>query len=183
MFGIGMPALLLILAIALIVIGPKKLPDLAKTLGRAMGEFKRAAQDFKRSIDMENTIREFKEPLDFDNIVDDSEKAETGQDIPENSKASREKKTDNSHAGNDCGSDFENVDSDEESDADFDDKADFSDKSDKSDKTYDHGKDGSNKAGVKFDKADFKNDSNSKDSNEDNNRDTDGKNNTSDTDK
>ena len=36
MFGIGMPELLLLLAIALIVIGPKKLPELAKSLGRAM---------------------------------------------------------------------------------------------------------------------------------------------------
>ncbi|MGM0642639.1 MAG: twin-arginine translocase TatA/TatE family subunit, partial [Thermodesulfobacteriota bacterium] len=42
MFGLGMPEILLILALALIVIGPKRLPDLAKTLGKAMGEFKRA---------------------------------------------------------------------------------------------------------------------------------------------
>ena len=47
MFGIGMPELILILAIALIVIGPKKLPDLAKSLGRAMREFKRATSEFK----------------------------------------------------------------------------------------------------------------------------------------
>ena len=47
MFGIGMPELLLILAIALIVIGPKKLPDLAKSLGRAMREFKKATNEFK----------------------------------------------------------------------------------------------------------------------------------------
>lgn len=53
-----MPEILLILAIALIVIGPKKLPELAKTLGRAMGEFKRSAQDFKRSIDMETTLQD-----------------------------------------------------------------------------------------------------------------------------
>lgn len=58
MFGLGMPEILLILAIALIVIGPQKLPELAKTLGRAMGEFKRSAQDFKRSIDMETTLHD-----------------------------------------------------------------------------------------------------------------------------
>ncbi|MDA3790958.1 MAG: twin-arginine translocase TatA/TatE family subunit [Desulfobacula sp.] len=65
MFGLGMPEILMILAIALIVIGPKKLPDLAKTLGRAMGEFKRSAQDFKRSIDVETTVKEFKNGIDI----------------------------------------------------------------------------------------------------------------------
>jgi Tat protein translocase TatB subunit len=65
MFGLGMPEILMILAIALIVIGPKKLPDLAKTLGRAMGEFKRSAQDFKRSIDVETTVNDIKEDLDI----------------------------------------------------------------------------------------------------------------------
>jgi len=61
MFGLGMPEILLILAIALIVIGPQKLPDLAKTLGRAMGEFKKAAQEFKRSIDVETTVKDMKD--------------------------------------------------------------------------------------------------------------------------
>ncbi len=58
MFCLGMPEILMILAIALIVIGPKKLPDLAKTLGRAMGEFKRSAQDFKQSLDVETTVKD-----------------------------------------------------------------------------------------------------------------------------
>lgn len=60
MFGIGMPEMLLILAVALIVIGPKKLPDLAKSLGRALGEFKRATTDLKDSIESETQIGEVK---------------------------------------------------------------------------------------------------------------------------
>lgn len=50
MFGMGMPEILLILAVALIVIGPKKLPDLAKSLGRAIGEFRKATTDIKESM-------------------------------------------------------------------------------------------------------------------------------------
>lgn len=56
MFGMGMPEILLILAIALIVIGPKKLPDIAKALGRAMGEFKRATNDLKSTINIDEPI-------------------------------------------------------------------------------------------------------------------------------
>jgi len=81
MFGIGMPEMLLIVAVALIVIGPKKLPDLAKSLGRAMGEFKKATSDIKESIGSEADFKEVKETFDdlqkdikgtvtFDNIDD-----------------------------------------------------------------------------------------------------------------
>ena len=44
------PDLLVILVIALIVFGPKKLPDLAKTIGRALGEFKKTTEEMKESI-------------------------------------------------------------------------------------------------------------------------------------
>jgi TatA/E family protein of Tat protein translocase len=60
MFGIGMPELILILAIALIVIGPKKLPDVARGLGRAMGEFKKATRELKDSMDVEEDLQNLK---------------------------------------------------------------------------------------------------------------------------
>ena len=76
MFGIGMPEMILIMAIALIVIGPKKLPDLAKSLGKAFREFKKATSDLKESLhvddslnDVNSTITEInddvKDALDF----------------------------------------------------------------------------------------------------------------------
>jgi TatA/E family protein of Tat protein translocase len=61
MFGIGMPEMLVILALALIIIGPKKLPDLAKSLGRAMREFKRATNEFKETIQLESDLSDVKE--------------------------------------------------------------------------------------------------------------------------
>ena len=50
MFGIGMPELLLILAVALIVLGPKKLPEIARSLGRGLAEFRRTTDDVKREM-------------------------------------------------------------------------------------------------------------------------------------
>ena len=64
MFGIGMPEMILILAIALIVIGPKKLPDLAKSLGRAMNEFKKATREIKDSMDLGGDLQDVKKSLD-----------------------------------------------------------------------------------------------------------------------
>ena len=52
MFGIGGTELFIILVIALIVLGPNKLPDLARMLGKAMGDLQRATNDLKREIDI-----------------------------------------------------------------------------------------------------------------------------------
>ena len=61
MFGMGMPEIMLILAVALVVIGPKKLPGLAKSIGRAMGEFKNATRDFKQSIDLDGDLQDVRD--------------------------------------------------------------------------------------------------------------------------
>jgi Tat protein translocase TatB subunit len=45
MFGIGMPELLVILVVGLVVLGPKRLPELARTLGKAMAEFRRSTTE------------------------------------------------------------------------------------------------------------------------------------------
>lgn len=53
MLGIGMQELLIILVIALIVLGPKRLPELARSLGRAFAEFRRASEEIRDSITLD----------------------------------------------------------------------------------------------------------------------------------
>ena len=50
MFGIDMPELIIILAVALLVLGPKKLPEIARSLGRGMAEFRRASSELRNTL-------------------------------------------------------------------------------------------------------------------------------------
>ncbi len=63
MFGIGLPELIIIMVVALIVIGPNKLPDLARALGKGMAEFRKATEDIKESLDLEQDFEEAKSEL------------------------------------------------------------------------------------------------------------------------
>jgi TatA/E family protein of Tat protein translocase len=64
MFNIGLPELLIIVAIALIIFGPNKLPELAKAFGRAMREFKKATEEVKESFEAETRdLEELKSAL------------------------------------------------------------------------------------------------------------------------
>jgi Tat protein translocase TatB subunit len=54
MLDIGLSELLIILAVALIVLGPKKLPEVARSLGRGLAQFRRASEDLRRSILLED---------------------------------------------------------------------------------------------------------------------------------
>src|ERR1035437_4518637 len=67
MFGIGMQELIIIAVIALIVVGPKKLPDLAKTLGKGFSEFKKATEGI--TDDLKETMKEDKKQ-DDDGVKD-----------------------------------------------------------------------------------------------------------------
>ncbi len=89
MFNLGFQEILLILAVAIIVVGPKNLPNVARALGRAYAEFRKAMQEFQETVESTEVVREFKEelnkvqhginPLVNLDEVDESKKEEGGK--------------------------------------------------------------------------------------------------------
>ena len=91
MFNIGLPEMLVILAIALIVFGPNKLPELAKAFGKAMREFKKATEEVKESFREETRdLEEIRSSMTQENLLDDLAKAmeESGEGTAESPPAS-----------------------------------------------------------------------------------------------
>jgi sec-independent protein translocase protein TatA len=62
--SIGMPELIIIFVIALIIFGPRKLPELGRSLGKSIAEFKRASNELKNTLEEEIRLEEQKQTLD-----------------------------------------------------------------------------------------------------------------------
>jgi TatA/E family protein of Tat protein translocase len=83
MFGsIGMPELIIILVIALIIFGPRKLPELGKSLGRSLNEFKKASTDLQNTLEQEIKIEEQKEAAEKFKVDENKFKAPPPADTP-----------------------------------------------------------------------------------------------------
>lgn len=76
MFGIGLPELIVIMVVALIVVGPSKLPELAKSLGKAFNEFRRMADEVKETLD-EEVLKEEEKKEDVTDLSRENDKKES----------------------------------------------------------------------------------------------------------
>jgi len=81
------PDLLVILVIALIVFGPKKLPELAKTIGKAMGELKKTTEEVKESIGIKDLEKMRSNLTGIDLLADLAEKTSEYMTLSDSAKA------------------------------------------------------------------------------------------------
>lgn len=75
MFSLGTTEILVILVVALLIIGPSKLPEVARTLGKGMAEFRRMSSDVKKSVDLESKLSDMdrqEQSKESDAVIDDS---------------------------------------------------------------------------------------------------------------
>ena len=84
MFGIGPMELVLILVVALLVFGPKRMPELARNLGRGLAEFRRASNDLRQTLALDDLQRDIKRDLSNPQKIDrpTDRPAQAGDDVP-----------------------------------------------------------------------------------------------------
>jgi len=80
MFGIGFPELLLILVLALIVFGPDKLPQLARQIARFVGELKKASDEFKDQLNLNEALRDIENQESTDMAAASQDKQRSGRE-------------------------------------------------------------------------------------------------------
>ena len=106
MFGLGFSELLLIFVIAFVVFGPKRLPEIGRSLGRALAEFKKASEEFQESMKAE--MREVEKTAQLEDlnkigheiIVDEKKQApvsETAQSEKDKEKEKEKEDKENAH--------------------------------------------------------------------------------------
>lgn len=83
MFGIGMQELIIILIVALIVLGPKRLPEIARALGRGVAEFRRATHEVKESVDLEGELRKIEKEVREGPEIREEKEAEGKREVKE----------------------------------------------------------------------------------------------------
>ncbi|MDP2279672.1 MAG: Sec-independent protein translocase protein TatB [Nitrospirota bacterium] len=89
MFDIGMQELILIFIVALLVFGPKRLPELGRTIGKGMAEIKKAMYGIKEQMDSE--LHDIKEPMSHLDVTRKTEKEATTANEANTAKDSKEK--------------------------------------------------------------------------------------------
>jgi TatA/E family protein of Tat protein translocase len=88
MFNIGMPELILILVVALVVLGPKKLPELARSIGKGLAEFKKSTEELKGNLALGDELEGVQKKIN--DLVDPSQYIKTPEP-PHNSENNLEK--------------------------------------------------------------------------------------------